>query len=750
MPSDNGGSSRDALRVLNRRPERFWPDGALHHGIRLALLLALAVLIHVLFPVSSLPDFPMYEIGDVPQQDIIATSTFDLPKNDEQLARERDEAAAAVAPVFRYDDSATDTVITRVRRFVAHLDSAAASAAADAERRERVRNLLNAYGFPISDETLDLLVVPAQRAALAASLERTITEELPSGIVSSSDFEDTPAPQWRITRAGTEQLIDRDSVRTQAQLYARAGNYLPADAPAGLADFQRLALILFFEGSIRPDTKATMLAREQARAAVPAARGEVLRGETIVSAYEPVREREIERLDAWRKHLEHAGDVDTAAPRTAQQLGTLLLNLLVLSILGVLLLLYRPKLYANLRHLTLLAALIAVVTGAAAIIASTGAPVELIPIAFPALVVAALWDGRLALHLVLVVAALLSIQAPFPGVSVRVLMLLGGSAAALSARLVHRRAQGLMLGAGIAFVYIVTCTSIGLVRGIDTSAILDCLLWGSINGMASSLVAMGFLPLFESFTRITTNQTLLELADLNRPLLKRLSLEASGTYAHSINVANLAESAARAVGGNPLLARVGSYYHDIGKVVMPQYFIENQARARNPHEQIDPRKSAAIVRSHVAEGLKLAEQARLPAPVLAFIPEHHGTQPIGFFYEQARKENPDADLDPGDFAYQGPKPQSKETAILMLADSVESAAKALQDPTVERIRALVDRIVDNKIAQGQLSESPLTLRDLESIRQQFTSVLSGMYHHRIDYPHLREPDAEPAVTERLP
>jgi cyclic-di-AMP phosphodiesterase PgpH len=262
-------------------------------------------------------------------------------------------------------------------------------------------------------------------------------------------------------------------------------------------------------------------------------------------------------------------------------------------------------------------------------------------------------------------------------------------------------------------------------------------MWGAANGVASALIAMGFLPLFETWTRITTDQTLLELADLNRPLLKRLSLEASGTYAHSINVANLAEAAARAIDANALLVRVGAYYHDVGKIVMPQYFIENQVRGRNPHEHIDPRKSAQIVRAHVMEGIKLAEQAKLPEAVRMFIPEHHGTQSIGFFYDQAREANPEAELDPADFAYRGPRPQSRETAILMLADSVESASKVLQEPTPDRIRALVDRIVDAKITQGQLDDAPLTMSDIAGIKEQFTSVLSGMYHHRIDYPTPR-------------
>ncbi|HUF50946.1 MAG TPA: HDIG domain-containing protein [Longimicrobiales bacterium] len=739
----------DALRALNRRPEHTWPDGVVHHGFRIALLLALALLLQTLFPAQSVPDFPTYERGDVPQADLIAQDGFTINKSDAELAQEREEAAAAVAPLFVYDSAAMDTMLVRVRRFVAHVDSAAAIGNTDNERRERIQSLLISYGFPVDIEALDLLVVPANRVLLLQSLERTIRTELPVGIVSSSDYEDSPAQQWRLLREGTERLLLRDSVRTQAHLFNRASQHLPASSPPGLADFQRLALILFFEGTIKLDRARTDSAREHARQAVPIVKAEVLRGERVIAAHEPVRDAQIERLNAYHKHLADAGAFGDGTRPFAPMFGMFMLNLMVLSIFGLLLLFYRTAVYRNARHVTLLAVLIALLAGAGAVIAGTAAPVELVPIAFPALVVAALWDGRMALNMVLVLATLLSIQAPFVNLTARLVMLIGGSAAALSVRVVRRRAQGLMLGAVIALAYALACIGLGLLRSRAAGDIMTCVLWGAANGVASALIAMGFLPLFESFTRITTDQTLLELADLNRPLLKRLSLEASGTYAHSISVANLAEAAARAIDANALLVRVGAYYHDVGKIATPQYFIENQARARNPHDQIDPRRSAALVRAHVLEGMKFAEQAKLPEIIRAFIPEHHGTQTIGFFYDQARQANPEAELAASDFAYPGPKPQSKETAILMLADSVESAAKVLQEPTPERIRSLVDRIVDSKITQGQLDEAPVTLHDVARIKDQFVAVLNGMYHHRIDYPPAPRPDEQATGSFRL-
>jgi putative nucleotidyltransferase with HDIG domain len=217
-------------------------------------------------------------------------------------------------------------------------------------------------------------------------------------------------------------------------------------------------------------------------------------------------------------------------------------------------------------------------------------------------------------------------------------------------------------------------------------------------------------------------------------------MEASGTYAHTINVANLAEAAATAIGANELLTRVGIYYHDVGKMLKPRFFVENQPGGRNPHDKLKPRLSASIVREHVAEGERLAREEGLPEVVTRFIPEHHGTQLIGFFYEKALEEEAE-EPDQAEFRYPGPKPRSKETAIAMLADSVESATRALQDPSPERVRDLVRTIVDGKIRDGQLAESPLTLREIDVIQGQFAKVIAGMYHHRLDYPatkHITE------------
>jgi putative nucleotidyltransferase with HDIG domain len=256
---------------------------------------------------------------------------------------------------------------------------------------------------------------------------------------------------------------------------------------------------------------------------------------------------------------------------------------------------------------------------------------------------------------------------------------------------------------------------------------------GALNAIVSVALAMGLLPPAEQFTRIDTYLRLLEWSDLNRPLMQRLSVEAPGTYAHTIAMANLAEAACNAIGANGLLARVGTYYHDIGKLKKPLYFVENQPKGRNPHDKLKPSTSASIIRNHVREGLELAEEYKLPRALRAFITEHHGTGRIQYFLEKA-KERGDGGVNATEFIYPGPIPQTAETAVCMLADGVEAAARVLHDPTPAKIRELVEHIVRQRMDQGQLREAPLTLRQIELIKEHFARVLIGMYHNRIDYP----------------
>lgn len=260
----------------------------------------------------------------------------------------------------------------------------------------------------------------------------------------------------------------------------------------------------------------------------------------------------------------------------------------------------------------------------------------------------------------------------------------------------------------------------------------------AISGFTAAICVIGLLPFFETWFGITTSFKLLELSNPNNPLLKKLMIEAPGTYHHSVVVANLAEAAVSAVGGNELLARAGSYYHDIGKMKRPVQFVENQLGGANPHNKYTPALSTLIISSHVKDGVEYARQYKLPTEIIDIIKQHHGDSLLQFFYHKAKELEPDKEIKEENFRYEGPKPQTREAAVIMLADSVEAATRAMGDPTRGKIESLVRKIIKSKLDDGQLDESNLTLRDLDLIARTFCKVLEGIYHSRIEYPSDEE------------
>ncbi len=425
---------------------------------------------------------------------------------------------------------------------------------------------------------------------------------------------------------------------------------------------------------------------------------------------------------------------DHHAHNATHMIGHFLSNLLVLSVFAGTLALYRPQLYQSLRAIGLFALLFLAVLGVAAAVSRSETPhVELIPVAVVGILLSVLFDPRVSVFAAMVLAILIDLQPAYAGTDAPFILLVGGVAAAFSVRVIRRRDQAYYSILVTAAAYALAEVAIGLTVGWSARQLWWGVGFGIVNAVVSVALALMLLPTLEELTGVDTYLKLLEWSDLNRPLMQRLSVEAPGTFAHSMRLANLAEAACNAIGANGLLSRVGAYYHDIGKLKKPEYFVENQPRGRNPHDKLKPATSAAIIRNHVREGLELASENSLPAAIKAFITEHHGTAPITYFLEKA-KERDGAPANPAEFAYPGPIPQSAETAICMLGDGIEASAHVLHDPTPAKIRDVVDHIVRQRIDQGQLREAPLTLKQLEVIKEQFARVLVGMYHHRIDYP----------------
>jgi putative nucleotidyltransferase with HDIG domain len=257
-------------------------------------------------------------------------------------------------------------------------------------------------------------------------------------------------------------------------------------------------------------------------------------------------------------------------------------------------------------------------------------------------------------------------------------------------------------------------------------------LTAGVGGVSAGILGAGAFVTVGVLFGVTTRVQLMELSQLNAPLLRRLQDEAPGTFHHSVIVGNLAERAADLVGADPLLARVGCYYHDIGKVLQPGMYIENQMGGESPHEEMTPEESAASIQQHVLRGLELARGARLPARVQAFIPEHHGTRLVTYFYRKAAERDPS--VDPATFQYPGPRPQSKETAIVMLADSTEALIRSATERSPGDIDRMVEEVIAERLAEGQLDDSDLTLRDLRTIAESFKSTMRAVYHPRVQYP----------------
>ncbi|MCA6070953.1 MAG: HDIG domain-containing protein [Endomicrobium sp.] len=310
-------------------------------------------------------------------------------------------------------------------------------------------------------------------------------------------------------------------------------------------------------------------------------------------------------------------------------------------------------------------------------------------------------------------------------------MLCGGVVIVTNVQSICRRSDFINTGVKIAIANIAMTTMFYFLGSYGSSQFKYNLFYGALNGAFAIVLMLVFMPLFEKVFSRTTNIKLIELSDFNNLLLKRLMLEVPGTYHHSIMAADIAEQAANAINENSLLARVGAYYHDIGKLRNPQYFMENQISGHNPHDDLTPEMSKLILISHVKDGIVLARKYNVDNEIINIIGQHHGTTSMHVFYHRALESGPNANIE--NFRYSGPKPATKVAAIVMMADSCEAACRSIEDPTALRIKDAVEKIINNKFIDGQFSECPITLRDLEIIRDSMISTIMGIYHARIDY-----------------
>ena len=318
-----------------------------------------------------------------------------------------------------------------------------------------------------------------------------------------------------------------------------------------------------------------------------------------------------------------------------------------------------------------------------------------------------------------------------------IIALAGGLISIFSIRKSTQRSSLTRAGLLIAVVNVISIIALSLIHGNPADYIFRNSMWGILNGFISAVLTIGILPFLETVFDISSSFRLMELTNPNQPLLKQLLVEAPGTYHHSVVVGNLAEAATEEIGGNSLLARVGAYYHDIGKLKRPYFFAENQEAYKNIHDDLEPSLSALVIASHVKEGVDLARKYRLPKPIIDIINQHHGTGIISYFYHRALQANnidKSNEVDEESYRYSGPKPQSKEAGVILLADMLEAEARTLNNPTASRIKNLTQNVISRNLVNGQLDDCNLTLRELNKIKDIFSRILTGMFHNRVEYP----------------
>ncbi|MBI3922655.1 MAG: HDIG domain-containing protein [Armatimonadetes bacterium] len=484
--------------------------------------------------------------------------------------------------------------------------------------------------------------------------------------------------------------------------------------------------VVYTPNWIYNEQETERLLREK-RSQVEPVRSRIEAGETIVDRGQAVSQSEIDKLVALGLQSPHFN------ARRASSL--FLLAVFFVVVIGLYMRQYAPHVGDNDRLLGLLS-LVVFLALLAYKIASRSPDLEYLAVpicATTGMVVTIMLDGRFAVMVAMMISVL---TATLSGNEFALcVMSLGSSLIGIyCVSDLHSRAQLIRTGFILGAANVVLSATLGALTGHETTDILAEMSWGLISGILCAVLTFGLVMFLERPFGVTTHLRLLELSDPNEPILKRLQMEAPGTCTHCIMVANLAESAAKAIGADALLTRVASYYHDIGKLKRPYCFAENQFSTENIHDRLSPNLSTLAIIAHVKEGIEMARELKLPQAIIDIIPQHHGTNLVSYFYNRALEHQGEGEVPETGFRYPGPKPQTREAAVIMLADGVEAAARSLANPTQARIEAMIHKIITERLDDGQLSECDLTLRNLEVMERTFVHMLKGLMHTRVEYP----------------
>src|SRR6478672_10176085 len=660
------------------------------------LILALAAILGA----DILPDQPLDAAeGKLATRDIVAPKAIDF---ESKVQTDQARAAASAAVAFQYSFTTENAI--------------AIAAAQQLLFESRVNGIDTTFAATISE---------AGRKALLKNAVLDLSDPAKATLVGLD------AARWAVVRTEAARVLDA-SERTELRdtEVDETRTRLSGRMAGGLDEAERMLAAELIEPLVVPNSSLslplTTTARAAAAAEVQPVRVTIRQGEVIVRNGSPFAATDIEKIDAL--------GLRQTLPDFTSFGGWALLAVLVVGMLLAWIWRFRPGLWHRDNVLILIGLLVVGATLALKITAGRPTLPFFLPTAAIAILLAILLDASLA-TIVIAVIAVIGGAINSNSLEFTTYIFLGGMAGIVAVRRGDRLQVFVQASVAVFVVNALVVSVFSLLGARDLRGILELWFASAASAAGSGVAAVGTFAVLGSVFGILTVFQLLELANPSQPLLRRLLVETPGTYHHSLMVGNLAERAAEAIGADPLVTRVAAYYHDVGKLANPLGFIENQAGGDNIHDQLDPEVSAQILKQHVVDGIDLAYKSKLPKALIAFIPQHHGTAIMSYFYARAQElAGPGVVVDERKFRHAGPKPQSREAALIMLADGVEASVRSLASRDEPAIRAMVARIIEERIADGQFDECDLTLRDLELIREAFVGQLLGMYHSRIAYP----------------
>jgi len=668
---------------------------------RLAIAAAILILaLTAILGADILPQQPIQvSVGDLAPRDIVAPRAVDF-ESKVQTADAQSAARAAVEP--QYDFTTENAIAIAAEQQVAF--------------ERRVLQIDTTFSAKLS-------------AAGQESLLETAVPDLSSA--ARATLVGLDAARWAVVRTEAARVLDAtERTELRDSVVADSRSRLSGRMAGGLDEAERMLAAELIGPLLVPNSsfsaELSAQARDRGAEAVAPIRVSILQGEVIVRNGERVSPAQIEEIEAL--------GLGETTPDVASFAGWFLLSVLVVGMLLGWIWRYRPGLWHRDNVLILVGLLLVGVTLALKITAGRPTLPFFLPTAAMAMLLAVLLDASIATILMAFVA-IIGGAANGSSLEIATYIFLGGMAGIVAVRRGDRLQVFLQAAVAVFVTNGLVVSVFSLLGARDLRGILELWFASAAAAVGSGVAAVGSFAVLGSVFGILTVFQLLELANPSQPLLRRLLVETPGTYHHSLMVGNLAERAAEAIGADPLVTRVAAYYHDIGKLANPLGFIENQAGGENIHDQLDPEVSAGILKQHVVDGIDLAYKAHLPKALIAYIPQHHGTAIMGYFSARAKDlAGPGVTVDERKFRHSGPKPQTREAALIMLADGVEASVRSLAARDEPSIRAMVSRIIDERTTDGQFDECDLTLRDLEQIREAFVGQLLGMYHTRIAYP----------------